>query len=204
MNSVTPIISSRFIQPVTSKGGSVTIDMDQQTKSYETTGNGILKIEKTSTSGLVDTYTITFIDGSTFDYYITNGQDGAPISVSTYDGSYRVTAKVVPQVISTSNKLMTEDFVIDGISYTTIPNEKGFSFVIGDENSDVDKDQNYNKIIFGDEVLINLTDDTVASDKLFKGTTAHDADGNIITGTAEVTVENDSLIMPSGLISINN
>jgi hypothetical protein len=204
INSVTPIISSRFIQPVSSNGRSLTIDMDQQTRSIESSGNGILKIEKTGTSGLVDTYTITFVDGTIFDYYITNGQDGAPVSVSTYSGSYRVAAKVEQQVISTSNKLMTEDFIIDGISYTTVPNEKGYSFIIGDEMSDVDKTQNYNQIIFGDEILINLTDDTVASDKLFKGVTAHDADGNIITGTAEVTVDNNSLIMPAGLISINN
>lgn len=204
MNSVTPIISSRFIQPVVSQGRSLTIDMDQQTKPNETTNNGILKIEKTNTSGLVDTYTITFIDGTTFDYYITNGKDGAPVSVSTYDGSYKITAKIEPQVISTSNKLMVQDFIVDGISYTTVPNNKGYSFVIGDETSDVDKTQNYNEIVFGDEVLISLTSDTVASDKLFKGITAHDADGNIITGTAEITVDNDKLVMPHGLISLTN
>ena len=204
MNSVTPIISSRFIQPVVSQGRSLTIDMDQQTKPNETINNGILKIEKTNTSGLVDTYTITFIDGTTFDYYITNGKDGGPISVSTYNGSYKIAAKIEPQIISTSNKLMVQDFIVDGISYTTIPNNKGYSFVIGDETSDVDKTQNYNEIVFGDEVLISLTSDTVASDKLFKGITAHDADGNIITGTAEITVDNDKLVMPHGLISLTN
>lgn len=204
MNSITPIISSRFIQPVTSGGSSLTIDMDQQSKPNVSTGNGILKIEKTSTSGLVDTYTITFVDGSTFEYFITNGKDGGPISVSTYEGSYKIAAKIEPQVISTSNKLMVQDFVIDGISYTTVPNNGGYAFIIGDDTSDVDKTQNYNQIVFGDEVLINLTNDTVASNKLFKGTTAHDADGNIITGTAEVTVDDDILVMPTGLISITN
>lgn len=204
MNSVTPIISSRFIQPVTTQGRALTIDMDQQTKPNESTNNGILKIEKTNTSGLVDTYTITFIDGSTFEYYITNGKDGGPISVSTYDGSYKIAAKITPQTISTSNKLMVEDFVIDGISYTTVPNDKGYSFIIGDNSSDIDKTQNYNEITFGDEVLISLTNDTVASHNLFKGATAHDANGNIITGTAEVTVEDDKLVMPHGLISVTN
>lgn len=203
MNSVTPIISSRFIQPVTStRGKALTIDMDQQTKVYEVGGNGILKIEKTDSNGLVDTYTIFFVDGSTFEYFITNGKNGGPISVSTYEGSYRVAAKINPQTINTSNKFMTEDFVIDGISYTTVPNNKGYSFIIGEETDDINKTQNYNKIIFGDETLINLTNDTVVSEKLFKGTTAHNADGSIITGTAEVTVENNKLIMPLGLISI--
>lgn len=40
------------------------------------TGNGIESITKTSTSGLVDTYTITYTDGTTTTFEVTNGQDG--------------------------------------------------------------------------------------------------------------------------------
>lgn len=40
------------------------------------TGNGIYSIVKTGTSGLVDTYTITFTDGTTTTFDVTNGQDG--------------------------------------------------------------------------------------------------------------------------------
>ena len=40
------------------------------------TGNGISSIEKTSTSGLVDTYTIYFTDGTTTTYTVTNGSGG--------------------------------------------------------------------------------------------------------------------------------
>lgn len=39
-------------------------------------GNGIVDISKTSTSGLVDTYTITFDDGGTETFDVTNGEDG--------------------------------------------------------------------------------------------------------------------------------
>ena len=39
-------------------------------------GNGITSIEKTSTSGLVDTYTITYTNGTTTTYEVTNGEDG--------------------------------------------------------------------------------------------------------------------------------
>lgn len=39
-------------------------------------GIGITSIAKTKTEGLVDTYTITFTDGSTFNYDVTNGKDG--------------------------------------------------------------------------------------------------------------------------------
>jgi len=39
-------------------------------------GNGIASIEKTSSNGLVDTYTITFTDGSTTTFTVTNGDQG--------------------------------------------------------------------------------------------------------------------------------
>lgn len=45
-------------------------------------GESISKIEKTGTSGLVDTYTITTTDGNTFTFTVTNGADGQG-SVST-------------------------------------------------------------------------------------------------------------------------
>ena len=40
-------------------------------------GNGIVSIAKTATSGLVDTYTITYTDGNTDTFTVTNGKDGA-------------------------------------------------------------------------------------------------------------------------------
>lgn len=40
------------------------------------TGNGITSVTKTGTSGLVDTYTITFSNGTFTTYTVTNGQDG--------------------------------------------------------------------------------------------------------------------------------
>lgn len=41
------------------------------------TGNGIESIEKTGTSGLVDTYTITYTDGNDTTFEVTNGARGA-------------------------------------------------------------------------------------------------------------------------------
>ena len=40
-------------------------------------GRGIVAISKTSTSGLVDTYTITYTDNTTSTFTVTNGKDGA-------------------------------------------------------------------------------------------------------------------------------
>ena len=42
-----------------------------------------------------------------------------------------------------------------------------------------------NKVVYGTTVLVDLTKDTVTSDKLMKGATAHDAAGEPITGTME-------------------
>lgn len=41
-------------------------------------GVGITSIEKTSSAGLVDTYTITYTDGNTDTFTVTNGADGEP------------------------------------------------------------------------------------------------------------------------------
>ena len=40
-----------------------------------------------------------------------------------------------------------------------------------------------NKIIYNAQVLIDLTNDTVAADKLLAGVTAHDKSGAAVTGT---------------------
>lgn len=62
---------------------------------------------------------------------------------------------------------------------------------------------NINKIIYGTSTLIDLTNDTVTSNRMFKGDQAHAADGSVIIGTAEVKVEGDKLIIPEGLIQVN-
>lgn len=42
---------------------------------------------------------------------------------------------------------------------------------------------NVNKVLFGDEVLLDLSNDTVIPSKLIEGTTAHNKSGTLITGT---------------------
>lgn len=59
-----------------------------------------------------------------------------------------------------------------------------------------------NKVVYDDRVLIDLTADTVDPDRMYKGDTAHAADGTEITGTAEITVEGTRLIMPEGLCTL--
>ena len=61
-------------------------------------GIGITSIDKTGTSGLVDTYTITFSDGSTQTYTVTNGADGN----KWYHGTTISGGAVLPTVYPTS------------------------------------------------------------------------------------------------------
>ena len=46
-------------------------------------GNGIVKVEKIKTVDLVDTYRMTFDDGSTFDYEVTNGDSSLGGKIDT-------------------------------------------------------------------------------------------------------------------------
>lgn len=52
---------------------------------------------------------------------------------------------------------------------------------------------NYSKIIFGGQVLMDLTADTVVADKLLKGYTAHGANGEAITGTCPFDVDSSEV-----------
>lgn len=49
--------------------------------------------------------------------------------------------------------------------------------------------QNVNKVVYGGDVLIDLTGDTVSTDKLLSGITAHDKSGAKITGKCTFDVD---------------
>ena len=66
-------------------------------------GNGIASITKTGTSGLVDTYTITYDDGTTTTFTVTNGSD-ASVTIQTSWGSTTSDSKV-PSEKLTKNSL---------------------------------------------------------------------------------------------------
>lgn len=97
------------------------------------TGNGISSIAKTGTSGLVDTYTVTFTDGTTTTFTVTNGQNGTGSvsdvlqnGVSVLDGN---TAKVtVPtktsDLTNDSNFVADSSYVHTDNNYTTTEKNK--------------------------------------------------------------------------------
>lgn len=61
-----------------------------------------------------------------------------------------------------------------------------------------------NKVVYGGNTLIDLTNDTVTADKLLKGTKAHNAAGAQIEGTAGAYVdENNILYIPSSQATVS-
>lgn len=51
-------------------------------------GQSIKDIKKTSTNGLVDTYTITLTDGTTYTFTVTNGEKGCGIPSGGIAGQF--------------------------------------------------------------------------------------------------------------------
>lgn len=80
------------------------------------TGNGIKSITLLSTSGLVKTYRITFTDDTTFDFSVSDGEDGNGISGASFD-------------VETNALTITFD---DGSTFTT-PSLKGVQGDPGDD-----------------------------------------------------------------------
>lgn len=78
------------------------------------TGNGIASIAKTSTSGLVDTYTITYTDNTTTTFTVTNGADGQ-------NGQDGATGNGIASITKTSTSGLVDTYTIlytDGTSTT--------------------------------------------------------------------------------------
>lgn len=76
--------TDKAVHSITFSGSTMTLifaDGSQETSA--TSVKGISSISKTGTSGNVDTYTITYSDGTTGSFTVTNGSDGAPGATPT-------------------------------------------------------------------------------------------------------------------------
>lgn len=65
-----------------SNGNSINAGRVNAQEGAGADGIGIQEIRKTGTNGLIDTYTITYTNGGTFEYTVTNGKDGTPCTHS--------------------------------------------------------------------------------------------------------------------------
>ena len=68
-------------------------------------GKGIASIEKTSTSGLIDTYTITYTDDTTSTFELTNGKEITDISIGyiSSDSAETMAITINDSVFSATN-----------------------------------------------------------------------------------------------------
>ena len=78
------------------------------------TGNGIASVAKTGTSGLVDTYTITYTDGETDAFTVTNGAAGAAGAdgADGADGDPIIPAKTTSEIDAAVAAATTEYFSV--------------------------------------------------------------------------------------------
>lgn len=82
--------SDKAIHDILINGSTITLTYVDGTIETKSSVNikGIVSIEQTSTSGLVDTYTITYTDGTTSTFEVTNGEAGTdPNAYHTNDGT---------------------------------------------------------------------------------------------------------------------
>lgn len=150
-------------------------DFDGLKGATGATGNGIESIAKTGTSGLVDTYTITFTNGQTTTFEVRNGEDGsvAPSAIASdysssstyavgdyvwYDGDlYRCTTAITTAEAWTSGhwaEVALADEVSDLKSNLEILN----SYVVEEKLTDLP-----NTIKGNFEITKNADDDIVIS-----------------------------------------
>lgn len=106
-----------------------------------TPGRGIEKIELTDTQGLVDTYTITYTDGSTTTFTVTNGADGQDGQDGT-DGESGIFPQTDHGTADTTFTLPANQYHVWGevaaltltlaVGTTGVVNEYHFAFDSGD------------------------------------------------------------------------
>lgn len=129
--------------------------LDEKLESIGESGVGIVSIEETGTSGLVDTYTITLTNGNTSTFTVTNGADGVGIK----------------QVAKTSTTGLVDTYTIQ------LTNNEIFQFTVTNGKDGEDGTGLSNAIIGVttaeemDTILASATDESVGLMYMYIGTT---------------------------------
>ena len=110
-----------------------------------------------------------------------------------YPGPYEIVPKAFDsQEFDTRLKVMLANLVVDSIPITTTEYAGG-TFVdiapITEGEIPPYDVPNVNRVDFGSNTLIDLSEDTITQEKIAYGKTAHLADGSQVTGTAAIWVD---------------
>ena len=152
VSSITPIDGgNRVTFSYTLDDGTVkTSAMDVMDGIAGEQGNGIAKIEKIKTVDLVDTYRMTFDDGSTFDYEVANGDSSlsGKIDIIKVNGvELPVVDKTVdieiPEYIYIGNTEPTDENVVLWINPDEIDGAGGYSGTSGIQIGGIKKNQTF-------------------------------------------------------------
>lgn len=115
--------SDKAVHTISITGSVITLTFADGTQETVTASGlkGILSIEKTSTVGYVDTYTITYTDGSTDTFDVTNGEDGAtgPQGETGPQGSPGPTGTGIASVVKTGTSGLVDTYTITFTDTTT-------------------------------------------------------------------------------------
>ena len=101
-------------------------------------GKGIASIEKTSTSGLIDTYTITYTDDTTSTFELTNGKEITSVevkdlhSVNEYDQVTTFKGLVIYYNDGTRSEIQLPEIFNKNISVSEIENGISIDYVDGE------------------------------------------------------------------------
>ena len=101
-------------------------------------GKGIVSIEKTSTSGLIDTYTITYTDDTTSTFELTNGKEITSVevkdlhSVNEYDQVTTFKGLVIYYNDGTRSEIQLPEIFNKNISVSEIENGISIDYVDGE------------------------------------------------------------------------
>lgn len=149
-------------------------------------GNGIASITKTGTSGLVDTYTITFTDGTTTTFQITNGQDG--------QGAGDMTKAVYDSNESVANAGGIASYVSGAVSGKLSSSEKGAAGGVASLDS--------NGHVPATQLPLGETSSTVYEGN--KGKANADAIAALQTGKQDALTAGDKISLSNNVINTLN
>jgi len=171
------------------------IDLSGATGIKGDAGNSIKSIAKTGSSGLVDTYTVTLTDGSTYPFTVTNGRDGTngQDGADGKDGKAGVSPTVSVTQIATGHTVQITD--ASGTKTFTVTNGRdGTNGQDGADGKDgVSPTVSVTQIATGHTVQITdasgtktfTVKDGERGDSVISTVTATSHDGIIYTGTLE-------------------